>query len=200
MKAKPEASPKPKAKPKPNRPNRPPSKRRVRLQMIEKGEREAKRLKIKQAFDMRASGKNYRDIADALGVTVSTAYGYVDEYWGELKIVTDEKAEMVRQIELEKLDRVESIWLPLAVARDLDVSTTEAKEDGTVFHIDLNAYDAGLKAVDRVLKIADRRAKLLGLDKPIQIEHSGKVEYRHTTYAELQQRKAEDEAWRKAKQ
>lgn len=102
---------------------------------------------------------------------------------------------MLRAFELQTLDAMERRWLPLALHPALDVSTKKGKAS-----IGLPAYGAGLKAVDRVLKIHERRAKLLGLDMPEKQEHSGKVVHRHLTLAEFRERIAQSEKWEKERE
>lgn len=93
-------------------------------------------------------GLNYRDMATALGVslgTVSKDVKIILARWrNEQVTAVDDWA----QLEVRRLDRVlNGIW-DKAIAGDLS-------------------------AVDRVIKVMERRAKLLGLDKPERQEVSG---------------------------
>lgn len=95
-----------------------------------------KRKRMVQALRLRETGAHYRQIGDALGVSTSTAHAYVSD---ALKELTREPAESVLQMELARLDTLTlSLW-----------------KDATAGH---------LKAIDRVLRIMERRAKLVGLD------------------------------------
>ncbi len=94
---------------------------------------------------MRKQSYTYREIAQRLGVPVASAYRYVNDHWQEISDATDEVAELVRDLELEKLDRLERILSPKVDADNMDVS---------------------LRIVDRLLRIQERRAKLLGLEAP----------------------------------
>lgn len=96
-----------------------------------------RRQKMQQALEYRKAGATFEQIAEKLGLSnKGNAYRLVRD---ALKEVTREPAEEVLILELERLDRMlMGMWGQAAA--------------GDVF------------AVDRVLKIMDRRAKYLGLD------------------------------------
>lgn len=97
----------------------------------------------RRAVELRTQGWTYQRIADECGVSVSTAYAAVVRYLEETRAVSREHAEEIRRLELDRLDRMLAAFGPRA-------------EDG----------DAA--AADRVLRIQERRAKLLGLDAPAE--------------------------------
>lgn len=88
------------------------------------------------------SGATYRAIAPKVEVkTESAVYKLINR---ALRFTLQEPAEEVRQLELARLDRMMlSIW-------------TAAKR-------------GELEAMDRVLRIMDRRARYLGLDAPMKV-------------------------------
>jgi len=93
-----------------------------------------------QALALRRAGLTYRDIARALGCSPQHAHRMVQEALKEIVEKTREDAEQVLQLELQRLDEAQaSIW-------------RQVKE-------------GHLGAVDRLLRIMERRAKLLGLDQ-----------------------------------
>lgn len=86
---------------------------------------------------MRLAGMTYRDIAKELGRTELTCRKLVKS---ALAKATAESVDEYRQIEAERLDvLLVAIWKQAVVEKDL-------------------------AAIDRVLKIMERRAKLFGLD------------------------------------
>lgn len=106
----------------------------------------------RQALELRKAGVDFRTIADRLGYEgPSGAHKAVTT---ALKALTAEPAEELRTLELERLD---------AMLRSLWVRATNAK-------------GADLGAIDRVLKIMERRAKLAGLDAPSRINVAMMVE------------------------
>lgn len=90
-------------------------------------------------------------------MTKQTAWEHVVKAMREIAERTAEDAEALQRIEVERLDRL------------LDALWTAAI-----------AGDCG--AVDRVLKIAERRSKLLGLDAPTRTDAT--VEARGPTFVE----------------
>lgn len=92
----------------------------------------------RKAVEMRKAGCSYDEIARALGFSNSgNAYHTVHK---ALKATYREPAEELRTLELERVDRLmRAIW-PRAIKGDVD-------------------------AIDRVLKVMARRARLLGLDR-----------------------------------
>ena len=102
-----------------------------------------------RAVELRKLGFTYQKIADQLGVSVSAAHKMVMTALKELNEKTVEGAEELRRLELERLDE----WL-LRIAQEI--------KNGNV-----------LGAIDRGVRIMDRRAKLLGLDAPQRAEFAG---------------------------
>ncbi|MDQ3622345.1 MAG: hypothetical protein M3463_07645 [Verrucomicrobiota bacterium] len=88
-------------------------------------------------------------------MSIKTAHQYVNAYWEEIKDNTAELAEQVREIELASLDRMSRRWAPVALE----------SEDN----------ELALKVTDRLLKIQERRAKLLGLEAPAKVDMTTRV-------------------------
>lgn len=97
----------------------------------------------RQALELRKTGMNFQHIADQLGYRdASGAWKAVTK---ALKESIKEPADSVRLMELARLDAMlVGIW-------------TQAKSGNT-------------NAIDRALKIMDRRAAYLGLDAPAKID------------------------------
>lgn len=95
-----------------------------------------------RAMKMRAEGYGYADIGETLGVSTGISRTLVQE---GLRTMASEPAEEVRQLEAFKLERLYQVVFPLALAGD-----------GA--------------AVDRCLRIAERKARLLGLDAPAEVD------------------------------
>jgi len=111
----------------------------------------AKRDQTLQALQLRASGATYRQIADVLGIDKMTAWRLVQE---EAASAIQEQASEVLQLELTRLDRMQmGLWT--------------------------KAIDGDVQAVDKVLRIMEQRAKLLGLydraPEPDQLPSEGVI-------------------------
>lgn len=95
-----------------------------------------------RALELRITGLSYREIARELKYKgPSGSFKAVD---AALKRNVYDRTEEIVNLELDRLDEMQVVaWKHVTVAGDL-------------------------KAIDRVLKIMERRSKLLGLDYPIQ--------------------------------
>lgn len=99
----------------------------------------------KKAVELRVQGASFAAIGRALGVSAMMAHKYITKELKELAIDTRESTDQLRQMELLRLDRMElALW-------------------------DQAINDKEYGAVDRVLRIMERRAKLMGLDAPATI-------------------------------
>ena len=96
-----------------------------------------------QAIGLRRQGYTLKRIGQVLGVSTQTAANYVNYCLRELVELTAAATEEYRQLELERLDALQAVIWDQAVS-------------------------GNLWAIDRCLAIMERRAKLLGLDKPLQ--------------------------------
>jgi len=94
-----------------------------------------------QALELRRQGRRYDEIAEMLGVSLSSAWRLVHRAYQRSLKLADDEAEMQRQLDLQRLDAaLAAIW---------------------------PAVKAGeLAAIDRLISILSRRARLLGLDRP----------------------------------
>ncbi|MGI8333455.1 hypothetical protein ACRYCC_26180 [Actinomadura scrupuli] len=138
-----------------------------------------------KAAQLRAEGKSYQAIADAMGWEAkSTAYRAVSR---ALKDTLGEAPAEVRQLELERLDTLwckawEVLERPhLTVQHGKVVQRMTGIErhpdgieklgpDGKPIPVYEDILDDGpvLNAIDRLLRIQERRARLLGLDVPVK--------------------------------
>lgn len=120
------------------------------------------------ALELRLGGATYEQIAGRLGYkNRSSAQRAVLRALD--KLIAPEDVESLRQLELERLDRLLlGIWS--------------------------SAVHGNLPELDRVLKIFERRARILGIDAPVRREFSGpgggpikhEHDYSHLSDAELE--------------
>lgn len=103
-----------------------------------------------EAFKLYKSGLSYRQIAARLNLSSTTVFEYVKE---ELDLLAEERRALGMQIlelEIKRLDGMVAVLEPMV-------------EEG-----DLNA-------MDRYLKVMERRAKYCALDSAQKIKHEGTV-------------------------
>lgn len=131
---------------------------------IDTAERDAKAARLK------VEGLSYQQIADRLGFTDrSTAAKAAKRALAE---VVQEPAEELRKLELERLDDMYRRSYAVLEREHLTVSQGRVVclENEAGEKVPLPDDGPVLAAVDRLLKIQDRRAKLLGLDAPTQVQ------------------------------
>lgn len=100
---------------------------------------------------MRILGKPYREIAAELGISIPGAFKIVKRVLERTRQEANEVADDVRALELERLDKMLDVALRLIETND------------------------DLHAIDRAVRIMERRARLIGLDMPEQHEFSGSI-------------------------
>ena len=109
------------------------------------GRRLTAREREQKAVQLRRAGMSYDAIAKSLACTRSAAFKAVGRVFTRLAREAREDAAGLRELEVQRLDALlVAVW-PAAAKGDLG-------------------------AVDRALRIAERRAKLLGLDEPVKTQ------------------------------
>lgn len=103
------------------------------------------KLLEEKALQLRLEGYSYGKIAEACGVHKNAAWSAVQRALIRLQKQIDETAELVRRMELERLDLMLVPMMKMAIKGNQG-------------------------AVDRALRIMERRARLLGLDAPQRME------------------------------
>ncbi|MEU9198861.1 hypothetical protein [Streptomyces sp. NPDC048332] len=117
-----------------------------------------------EAALLRSKGWTYPRIAAELGYTHrADAYNAVQKV---LKETVREAGEQVRALELERLDRLEAAANEVLEREHITVSNGRivSGTDGAPILDDAPV----LQAIDRLLKIQERRSRLLGLDAPVK--------------------------------
>ena len=108
--------------------------------------------KTLKALTLRKKGFNYTKIGEELGCARQTACRYVLSELENLADKCREEAARVRDLELQRLDELYLVaWKAIAEGSDL-------------------------VAIDRCLRIMERRAKLLGLDAAQKVDVNGIAE------------------------
>jgi ribosomal protein L15E len=97
-----------------------------------------------KALELRRMGKGYVEIGAALGISKSQAHRYVTEGMGDARAQVAAGIDEIRTEEISRLDAMLSGLWP-------------------------KARRGEVAAVDRVLRIMERRARLLGLDAPMRV-------------------------------
>ena len=110
-----------------------------------------------KCLELRSAGLSFREIARELKVAPATAYKAVARGLAAVNAGCREQAQELRALEALRLDQMQAaLW--------------EQATDGEV------------KAIDRVLRIMERRARLLGLDEPERRETKVELDPREARF------------------
>jgi hypothetical protein len=119
-------------------------------------------LRQTQAIALRVKGYSFREIAKELEISVGQAHHDVRSAMVEF----DDQA--AADVELER--KTQSKRLESALRSVSEVLAADVYDsDGNVDH------ELKLKAIDRIVKLEERRSKLLGLDMPTKTEIDARV-------------------------
>ena len=128
-----------------------------------RGKTEQSRDREVEALRLRQKGFSYRKIADELGVSGPTALKYVRASLERLAKENQHEAGKLLELELSRLDDLYEKSYAVLEATHYMVSGGQVVQHG-----DVDLLDDGplLRAVDRLIKISERRCALLGIDAP----------------------------------
>ena len=119
-----------------------------------------------QAAELRVLGLTYQQIGDRLGYSRQAAYQAVERAIADIPRMATEE---LRTIELEKLDDLERKLRMILQRKHYKVSASgKVVYDSTGEPV----TDSGpeIQAIMGILKVIDKRAKLLGLDAPVKTQ------------------------------
>ena len=119
-----------------------------------------------QALELRAAGLSFRHLGQQLGCSTATAHRRVVR---GLDRTLREPADRVRALELHRLDQLQAHAVEVLRARHVVVQAGRPVLDPASG----NPYvDHGpvLAAINTLLRVAERRARLLGLDAPARVD------------------------------
>lgn len=126
--------------------------------------------KRQKCLELRKCGGSFRSIAEQQGISLGLAHKYVADALSEINELTAQDADWLRELELQRLDTAQ-----LAIAKLV--------------------RQGHLGAVDRWLRISERRSKLLGLDAPIQQQVKLETEKQLTQTLDLLQKRMNPDAF-----
>lgn len=126
-----------------------------------------------QAAELRAQGLTYEEIAERLGYKTRT--GAWDAVQRAVREIYAGPAQAVVELEVTHLERITDEVMQILQRDHVVVSHGKVvrDDDGTPL------LDDGVKlqAIDRYVKARESLRRLLGVDKPAKVEHSGGVRY-----------------------
>jgi len=132
---------------------------------IETAQRDAEAARLK------SRNMTYQQVGDALGVSKQAAHKMVER---AMRDTLEEPSDLLRQLELMKLDAAESA--AVAIMERLHYAHSNGR---LVYMGDNPIRDDGpaLVAINTIIRCMERRAKLLGLDSPTKLAVTGAMRY-----------------------
>lgn len=118
------------------------------------------------ALELHAAGASYRQIADRLGVSPSTAHACVTR---GLDRTRREPADALRELELARLDKLQVEATEVLAAHHVVIQAGRVVVDedtGQPF----TDHGPTLAAIRTLVHVQESRRKLLGLDAPLQVD------------------------------
>ncbi len=100
-----------------------------------------------KAVALRILGQSYQKIGEMLGVSKVAAFKMVQKELARARAKTEEDVAALREVDLQRLDQILAAMMPAAVKPN----------------------NPDVQVIDRVLKVMERRAKMLGTDAPEKI-------------------------------
>lgn len=127
-----------------------------------------------EALRLRAQGKPHREIAEALGVSIATAHGDVRAAMTEAAEEAQADIKASLGLGLARLDRAMRV-VEEVLEEPEPVAAKEGEELDDFEHRVESSRELKLKALDRLVKLEEQRAKLLGLYAPEKRDISASV-------------------------
>lgn len=121
-------------------------------------------LKDSEAAALRRAGLTFAEIAQSLSVPTTTAFNMVQRAYADLPA---QKTEDARNREILKLDVIEE--RAYDILNRFHYTVSAGGKVVTMDGVPVEDDTVALKAAETLLKVAQRRAKLLGLDAPTQV-------------------------------
>lgn len=123
---------------------------------------------------------NYRQIAAAMDISVSTAHASVERGLREPNAEREQRAAEARQLARARLELLHEAALEVLDRKHITVSHGKVimiKDEATGEEKPLIDDAPVLQAIDRLLRINESWRRLDGMDQPAKVEHSGGVKY-----------------------
>lgn len=118
--------------------------------------------------------KSRTTISKEMGVSKPTVTRWLN-HKHELTLTSiSQRAGAVRAQQAEQYDQLIERWLPLAIHEGLEVKGTKYGKNGELEYVNIETWDAGLKAAATVAKFMEQKAKLFGLQMQV-VEHKGDI-------------------------
>ena len=139
-----------------------------RVQNAVAGQVENRLNKAQQAWDMRCAGATYKTISQTLGFSMGAIHNYIEESRALLREHNEDLAARERDQALELLDNAVEKLIP-HINGDIVIQSEIEGRKGPIV-ISVEEWQARIQACGALVKLIDRKSKLLGMDAAVRTE------------------------------
>jgi hypothetical protein len=118
----------------------------------------------------RCEGATMTSLAGEFGMSIGAIYNYIEEVRKQLREATIDLAALEREQSLALIDTAIAEVMAHIHSSDLiKIQEIRLNRKGPIV-VEMAAWEAKMKACEVMVKLLDRKAKLLGLDAPVKTE------------------------------
>jgi hypothetical protein len=128
--------------------------------------------RLERELTLRRRGASYRQIARDVNTSAATVHRDIVGELARLARKNEGKTAEWRELELQRLDALDVVASNILATRHITVSNGRVVIDPRTAQ-PFTDDDVTLRAIAALLRISERRARLLGLDAPTKQEISG---------------------------
>jgi hypothetical protein len=137
------------------------------------GQIEVKLERAVAVWRRRCQGASMPSLAREFNISLSTVHAYIEEQRKLLRAQTIDLAAQERHQALELLDNAIEKVVP-HINGEIEIETVTMRGDKPIT-ISIEAWQARMQGCATLVKLLDRKAKLLGMDAPVKVEPSPTV-------------------------
>jgi hypothetical protein len=132
------------------------------------GQIENRLAKAALVWERRCQGATYKTISTELGFSMGSVHNYIEETRAILRERNVDLAAREREQALELLDNAIEKVVP-HINGEIEIETVTMRGDKPIT-ISIEAWQARMQGCATLVKLLDRKAKLLGMDAPVKVE------------------------------
>ena len=121
-----------------------------------------------EVWKRRCQGATYSTLVAEFGISKTSVHNYIEEQRVLLRTETADLASREREVALELLDNAIEKIVP-HINGEIDIRTEIEGKNGPIT-ITVEEWQARIQACGALVKLLDRKSKLLGMDAPVKSE------------------------------
>ena len=118
----------------------------------------------------RCEGATMTSLAGEFGMSIGAIYNYIEQVRKQLREATIDLAALEREQSLALIDiAIAEVMAHIHSSDLIKIQEIRLNRKGPIV-VELAAWEAKMKACEVMVKLIDRKARLLGLDAPVKME------------------------------